>query len=95
MSDSVLLRTFPDPIQAEMARSFLESEGIVAEVEDSAKLHAPSSVYGQSIFPIELRVAEADLAAAEALLKQTDAGDFEINDDGTAVEDNPEPGVGR
>lgn len=80
MQDSVLLRTFPDPFQAEMARLFLESEGIATDVEDSGKFHAPPSVYGQNIFPVELRVAEADLEAAELLLKQSEAGLFAIDD---------------
>ncbi len=94
MSDTILLRTYPDAMQADLVRTFLESQGILTVVEDSEKFHTPSSVYGQNIFPAELRVAETDYATAEALLQQSEAGLFAIDENLPAQDYAGEPESG-
>lgn len=80
MSNPVLLRTYPDRLHAELASSFLESEGIESFVSSPSNLPGSYLIaeWGDGMIPHELKVAEEDLAAAQALLAETEMG---LNDD--------------
>lgn len=79
MSTPVLLRTYPDQIHADLARSFLDSEGIDATVEVPEN-SAPVDIFaewGMGAVPHGLFVAQEDYDRADALLKETESVKFE------------------
>ena len=91
MPEPVSLRSFATSVEAELVRTFLESNGIIAAVEGDTALHAPSMKNGENVLPYELQVAAEDLEAADALLQQSEAGLFAIDDSEPVVnEEAPE-----
>jgi hypothetical protein len=78
----VTFRTYIDPMEAQLARARLSSEGIDARVLDEG-LHnviMPGSVTG-----IRLQVPEADLARAEELLRERPGEGARDDGEGSAV----------
>ncbi len=96
MSNLVVLRSYPDRLHAELARSFLEAEGIEAFVSSPSQLPGSYLIaeWGDGIVPHELKVVEEDLPAAEEALAETEAGDWAIDDDENPVPP-PAPSVGE
>ena len=76
MSNLVVVRTYPDKIHADLASSYLESEGIESFVTSPSKLPGSYLIaeWGDGMIPHELKVAEEDLKAAEAALAETESG---------------------
>jgi hypothetical protein len=74
MSDYVVLRTYPDRLHAELARSFLEAEGIETLVSSPSQMPGSYLIaeFGDGMVPHELKVAKEDLADAEAALAETE-----------------------
>lgn len=74
MSELVAVRTYPDSIHAELARAYLESEGIDATVEspEDAPPAAVIAEWGMGAVAHLLKVPEADLKQADALLTETE-----------------------
>lgn len=93
MSQPVVLRTYADRLHAELARSVLEAEGIEAFVAPSEGMAGTyvNAYMGEGITPHELRVAEPLAAEAEAVLKETEGGEWEIDDDGIPQEPDAVP----
>lgn len=90
MSNFVVLRTYPDKLHAELAASYLESEGIESFVSSPSQLPGSYLIaeWGDGMIPHELKVAEEDLAAAQAALAETEAGldeDWDTDGDTDAV----------
>ena len=87
MSDPVVIRSYPDRLHAELARSVLEAEGVLAQVTTPSQLPGSYMIaeWGDGFIPHELRVAEEDVEAAEAILAETEAGDWEVDEDGETV----------
>ena len=88
MSKLVVLRTYPDRLHAELASSFLESEGIESHVSSPSQLPGSYLIaeWGDGLIPHELKVFEDDLQAAEDILAETETGESAIDDD-----ENPLP----
>lgn len=83
MSKHVVLRTYPDRLHAELARSFLESEDIESFVTSPSQLPGSYMIaeWGDGMIPHELKVAEEDLEAAAALLAETEVEMTDDDDD--------------
>lgn len=100
MSKMVVLRTYPDKLHAELACSYLESEGIESFVTSPSQLPGSYLIaeWGDGMIPHELKVAEEDLAAAQAALAETEVGiDEDWDEDAVsgsyAIEDAPKEEV--
>ena len=90
MSKLVVLRTYPDKLHAELAASYLESEGIESFVSSPSQLPGSYLIaeWGDGMIPHELKVAEEDLAAAQAALAETEMGiDEDWDEDDSASTD--------
>lgn len=74
MSTHVVLRTFPDRLHAELARTFLESEGIETFVSSPTNMPGSYMIaeWGDGLIPHELKVSDIELAEAESLLAGTE-----------------------
>jgi hypothetical protein len=68
----VLLRRFGSAIEASLARSFLQSEGIISFLFD---VENQWDTVPRCSTPVRLMVAEEDLDEAALLLRQADAND--------------------
>jgi hypothetical protein len=66
----VVLKRFDNSIEASLARSFLESEGITSFLFDVGN---EWNTYPRYAMPIRLMVAEEDLDEAALLLRRADA----------------------
>lgn len=66
MSDVVEAARFNSRVEADLARLFLESEGVQSVLFDTGI----NSFYGGLFMPVRLMVLEEDLAAAQQLLEQ-------------------------
>lgn len=80
MPELIVLRTYPDRIHADLARSYLESQGIDAFVEAPANV-LPVEIFaewGMGAAPHTLKVAEADYAEADALLADTESAPADL-----------------
>lgn len=88
MSKPFVLRTYADRLHAELARSVLESEGIEAFVSASEGMAGGyvTAYMGEGVTPHELQVPEEMAAEAEAILQETEAGEWEVDDEGEPVE---------
>lgn len=67
MSDFVLLRSYGNDLEAELARAILEANGIMAVVR-----RADAAGIFRAVQPADLLVAEPDAEEAEALLDEPD-----------------------
>jgi|WetSurMetagenome_2_1015567.scaffolds.fasta_scaffold252370_2 hypothetical protein len=68
MKDPIILRAFTERTEAEIARGFLEAEGIEAAIAaDDLGSEGPGMTFGK---PIDLVVEAADVERARALLDQ-------------------------
>lgn len=69
MSDLICIETYPNIVVAEVAKSFLESQGIQAEIfsDNCGGMRPEMEQYG-----IRLIVREEDKELAQELLKQTE-----------------------
>ncbi len=68
MKDPIIVRAFTDRAEAEMARGFLEAEGIAAAIAaDDLGAEGPGMTFGR---PIDLVVEAADVDRARALLDE-------------------------
>lgn len=79
MSTPVLLRTYPDQIHAELARAFLDAEGIEANIEvpENAPPVEIFAEWGMGAVPHGLFVAQEDFDRADALLTETESVKFD------------------
>ena len=71
----VTLRSYRDPIDAELARSQLESAGIAAFLLDR-HLASIQWLYSNAIGGVKLQVEESDLEAAREVLADRREGDL-------------------
>ena len=60
----VVLRSYDNPLQAQIAKSVLDSAAIFCVLHDDYM----SSIYPAGAFPVRLMVREQDLESAESLL---------------------------
>lgn len=60
----VVLRSYDNPLQAQIAKSVLDSAAIFCVLHDDYM----SSIYSSGAFPVRLMVREQDLESAESLL---------------------------
>jgi len=68
MKDPIIVRAFTDRTEAEMARGFLEAEGIPAAIAaDDLGAEGPGMTFGT---PIDLVVEAADVDRARELLDE-------------------------
>ncbi|MGJ4730532.1 putative signal transducing protein [Luteimonas sp. SDU101] len=77
--------SYLDPIQAQIARGLLQSEGIEAQLGDE-HLALANWEWRLAIGGTRLRVAEADAARARAILQALDAGEYAIDDEGAPAD---------
>lgn len=72
--------SYLDPIEAQIARGLLQSEGIDAHVGDE-HLSVANWEWRLAIGGTRVRVADADAERARAILRAMDAGEYAIDDD--------------
>ncbi len=79
----VTLRSYRDPIAAELAKNRLESEGIRAAIFDD-HLVAIQWLYSRAVGGVKVKVDEADLARASEVLGEDRSGDLQQVPEGAA-----------
>lgn len=77
--------SYLDPIQAQIARGLLLSEGIEAQLGDE-HLALANWEWRLAIGGTRLRVADADAGRARAVLRALEAGEYAIDDDGAPAD---------
>lgn len=81
----VTVASYLDPIQAQIARGLLLSEGIEALLGDE-HLALANWEWRLAIGGTRLRVADADAARARAILQALEAGEYAIDDEGAPAD---------
>ncbi len=75
--DLVTIASYPDAIKAHLARGRLEAEGIPAVVADEYYISA-NWMMSNAIGGVKVQVPERFVASAAQVLRELDAGDFEL-----------------
>ena len=84
---NVIVASYVDPIEAQIARGLLLAEGIDASVSDDQTALA-NWEWRLAIGGTKLRVPDTQAERARAILRAMDDGEYAIDDDG-----EPAPGV--
>jgi hypothetical protein len=87
-SETCILETFDNLVSAELAKAFLESEGIDVTIDPSDPIAGPLGGFSSGI---RIYVSEADKERARKILKETDLSDAELASLATAGQAEIDP----
>ncbi|NLW96241.1 MAG: DUF2007 domain-containing protein [Xanthomonadaceae bacterium] len=87
---SIVVASYTDPVQAQIARGLLQAEGIEAHLGDE-HLALANWEWRLAIGGAKLRVAAADAPRARKILQALDAGEYAIDDEARPADPQLQP----